>query len=104
MMEAVASDQKARTKRASERTCVGCGRADAPKALVRLVGIPTSVVDSPTVADIGSASVVEISCIAADVGSGLPGRGAHVHPRVDCLERACRGGLARSFRKEIRVT
>lgn len=64
------------------RTCVGCGRrvevgSPAEEDLVRLV--------------FGEAGEV-----AVDARGGAFGRGAHVHARAACLDRAARGGLARS--------
>jgi predicted RNA-binding protein YlxR (DUF448 family) len=69
-------------RRAPTRTCVGCGLRDEADAMVRLV--------------------VEGGEVAFDLAGGAFGRGAHVHARVDCLGKAPRG-LARSFRREIRV-
>jgi ribosomal protein L7Ae-like RNA K-turn-binding protein len=42
--------------------------------------------------------------IAVDAAGGAFGRGVHVHPVMDCLEKAARGGIARSLRTEVRVT
>jgi predicted RNA-binding protein YlxR (DUF448 family) len=71
------------------RTCVGCGervtlqRADAAAmTLVRLVLGPGGEV-------------------AVDAGSGGFGRGVHVHPRPDCVERAALRGLARSAKAKV---
>jgi predicted RNA-binding protein YlxR (DUF448 family) len=65
--------------RQGRRTCVGCGqRADAHEAdLVRLVLGPGGE-------------------IAVDPGDGGFGRGAHVHVRPACLQRAATAGLARA--------
>jgi predicted RNA-binding protein YlxR (DUF448 family) len=65
--------------RRSRRTCVGCGeRADAHEAdLVRVVLGPEGE-------------------IAVDPGDGGFGRGAHVHARPACLQRAAASGLARA--------
>jgi ribosomal protein L7Ae-like RNA K-turn-binding protein/predicted RNA-binding protein YlxR (DUF448 family) len=41
--------------------------------------------------------------VAVDGGDGGFGRGAHVHPRPECLERAVRGGLARSAKGPVRT-
>lgn len=68
------------------RSCVGCGKRVATETgateLVRLV----RRLD-------GS--------IAVDLGGEASGRGAHVHPRRTCLEKACSRGLARSFKAPI---
>jgi predicted RNA-binding protein YlxR (DUF448 family)/ribosomal protein L7Ae-like RNA K-turn-binding protein len=73
--------------RARTRSCVGCGeRVDllGPEAsdLVRLVFGPDGTV-----------------CVDAHDGSF--GRGAHVHGRGACLERAVKGGLARSAKARV---
>lgn len=68
------------------RTCVGCGervelgRSDA--ALVRLVLGPGGEV-------------------AVDAGSGGFGRGVHVHPRPQCVERAALRGIARAAKSKV---
>jgi predicted RNA-binding protein YlxR (DUF448 family) len=67
------------------RTCVGCGEKDHPVAFVRLVLSPEGDV-------------------AVDAGDGSFGRGAHVHPRPDCLAKACKGGIARAMKTNVRVT
>lgn len=68
------------------RTCAGCGVEEAARALVRVVlveGAPATVL--------------------VDAKGGSFGRGAHVHPRVKCLEAACRRGLSRAFKREVRA-
>jgi predicted RNA-binding protein YlxR (DUF448 family) len=81
-----------------ERTCIGC-RGKAPKAeLVRVVRRPE-----------GGASV--------DRTGRAVGRGAYVHPAVECLNRAARSGAlgralkagltgaeAASLMREVRTT
>ncbi|HVE25091.1 MAG TPA: YlxR family protein [Sporichthya sp.] len=63
------------------RTCVGC-RERAPKAeLLRVV-------------------VVEGECVP-DPRGRLPGRGAHLHPRPECLTLALR---RRAFSRALRVS
>jgi len=71
------------------RTCVGCGervelqRSDAAAmTLVRLVLGPDGEV-------------------AVDAGSGGFGRGVHVHPRPDCVEKAAARGIARSAKAKV---
>ena len=62
------------------RSCVGCGeRVDVAgtHALVRLIVSPEGEV-------------------AVDARGGGFGRGAHVHPRPECLQKAVERGLARS--------
>ncbi len=67
----------------STRTCVGCGRKEAPEGLVRVV-----VLDGE---------------LAVDVAGGGFGRGAHVHPSPDCLAKASNGGFARAFKSRVRA-
>jgi predicted RNA-binding protein YlxR (DUF448 family) len=69
-------------KTAPERTCVGCGLRDAATAMVRLV--------------------VAEDEVAFDLAGGAFGRGAHLHARPDCIEKAPRG-LARTFKRDPRV-
>lgn len=66
---------------ARTRTCVGCGSHDDPKAMVRLV--------------------VSDGEIVVDLDGGVAGRGAHLHPRRECIEKAARGGLARSMKADV---
>ena len=68
----------------STRTCVGCGRTEAPEDMVRLVVSPEGEV-------------------AVDLAGGHFGRGAHLHASPRCLVAAPRG-LSRSFRRPIDVT
>ena len=77
------------TRKTRERTCVGCGRADGPDALLRLVLGPSGE-DRQQARE-----------VAPDVAGGAFGRGAHVHARQDCLEKACRGGLSRAFKTRV---
>jgi predicted RNA-binding protein YlxR (DUF448 family) len=71
----------------NERTCVGCGQKAAADELVRLV-----------VSDGAPATVV------VDAAGGAFGRGAHVHGNAGCIAKAAKGGLARSLKREVRVT
>jgi len=70
------------------RTCVGCGERVVaaapgdPLPLVRLILGPGGV-------------------IAVDPGDGGFGRGAHVHPRPDCLAKAVQRGLARAAKGRV---
>jgi hypothetical protein len=65
-----------------ERTCVGCGLRAAASAMVRLVVAEDEVV--------------------FDLAGGAFGRGAHLHPRPECIEKAPRG-LARTFKRDPKV-
>jgi uncharacterized protein len=78
--------------RKSERTCAGCGRADAPGAFLRVVKGAATEGEHEVVVDIGSGG-----------SSYRGGRGAHVHPAYDCLAKACKGGFARSFKTKVRA-
>ena len=64
----------------SQRTCVGCGEADDPKHLIRLVIAPSGEV-------------------AVDLAGGNFGRGAHVHPSARCVANAPRA-LSKGFQSE----
>ncbi|HVK69533.1 MAG TPA: DUF448 domain-containing protein [Polyangium sp.] len=71
------------------RTCVGCGeRVEIPRSgaalsvLVRLVLGPGGEV-------------------AVDAAGGGFGRGAHVHPRPSCVEKAAQRGLARAAKGKV---
>ena len=70
--------------KSSRRTCVGCGRTDAPEEMIRLVVSPEGEV-------------------AVDLAEGHFGRGAHLHASPRCLAGAPRG-LSRSFRRPIAIT
>jgi predicted RNA-binding protein YlxR (DUF448 family) len=67
---------------APERTCVGCGLRDAAAAMVRLVVAEDEVV--------------------FDLAARAFGRGAHLHARPECIEKAPRG-LARTFKRDPKV-
>lgn len=63
------------------RTCVGCRARAAKSDLLRVVAIDGEIV--------------------ADPSARRPGRGAYVHPSLDCLEQARR---RRAFPRALRVT
>ncbi|MFI5297001.1 MAG: DUF448 domain-containing protein [Polyangiales bacterium] len=67
------------------RSCVGCGRHDEAEALVRVVFDEVS------------------KGVVVDAKGGAFGRGAHVHADRRCLEAACKKGLARAFREEVKT-
>ncbi|MCC7536590.1 MAG: DUF448 domain-containing protein [Deltaproteobacteria bacterium] len=69
---------------ANDRTCVGCRSADTKGSLVRVVRGPQGQ-------------------IVPDPMGRLPGRGAYVHVRGDCMAAAVRGGLARAFRAPVEL-
>lgn len=78
-----AAEQSDRIDR-NQRTCVGCGRADAIEEMVRIV-------------------VAESGEVAVDLAGGKFGRGAHVHPSPKCLATAPRG-LSKSFKRNVAAT
>jgi ribosomal protein L7Ae-like RNA K-turn-binding protein len=41
--------------------------------------------------------------IGVDLAGGAVGRGAHVHARSECVAKACKGNIARSFGANVRV-
>ncbi len=74
--------KKRRGKHVPQRTCVGCHQTLAKRQLVRLVRTPEGV--------------------RVDLTGRLPGRGAYLHDRRSCWERALKKGtLARALRVEL---
>lgn len=74
-------NQRTDPERRTTRTCVGCGLRDDATAMVRLALADGEVV----------------------FGALLHrGRGAHLHPRAECVAKAPRG-LARAFKADVRV-
>ena len=72
-----------KTKKMPERFCLGCQEKKSKKSLVRIVRSPE-----------GEFSV--------DVTGKLPGRGAYICPRAECLEMAQKSrGLERSFKGKV---
>ena len=67
------------------RTCVGCRKRGAKSDLIRIV------------AQHGGRG----SVLVLDIEGRLPGRGAHLHPRVECLDKAVR---IRAFARALRLT
>lgn len=83
------TEQPVRESARPVRTCVGCGEAGDAAGLLRLVLGPRSPEGAP---------------VAVDFAGGSHGRGAHLHARKDCLARAAKSGLARSFKTKIACT
>ena len=88
----VEEPEAGRPSRARTRSCVGCGErvdllGEAAGDLIRFV--------------FGPDGSVAVSAVDAGRGSRAAGRGGHVHARGPCLERAVKGGLARSARGRI---
>ncbi len=67
------------------RTCAGCSAKAEGEALLRVVR-------------------VDASTIAVDLNQRMVGRGAYVHPTAQCVQRAIRGGFARSFGENVTVS
>jgi predicted RNA-binding protein YlxR (DUF448 family)/ribosomal protein L7Ae-like RNA K-turn-binding protein len=85
------------TAEGAERTCVGCGARAPEHDLVRLVLVPGATVGGERGERPPADGVVP------DAKGGTFGRGAHVHPSQTCLANACRKGLARAFKREVRA-
>lgn len=68
------------------RTCAGCGAKDSASAFVRVVLGPLHDHAHEVVVDVGRSSF---------------GRGAHVHARPECLIKACKSGLSRTFKTKV---
>lgn len=66
----------------STRTCTGCGAKAHPDELERFVLVPEHG-------------------LLHDLRSKAPGRGAHVHARPACLEKAARSGFRRAFKQDV---
>jgi predicted RNA-binding protein YlxR (DUF448 family) len=64
------------------RTCVGCGLRDRADELLRVVATPDG--------------------LAFDLAGGAFGRGAHLHARLACVEKAPKG-LARALRGAVQA-
>ena len=71
-----------RPRKVRQRTCVGCGKVDAPSNLLRLVLGPGGQV-------------------AFDLANHATGRSAHLHPSAACFVPAARKGLSRAFRANV---
>jgi predicted RNA-binding protein YlxR (DUF448 family) len=73
---------KSRGSREPERTCVACGRKTAQNELLRFA--------------------LSGDRVRWDLGRGLPGRGAYVCPRQECLEALKRDRKkGRIFRRQL---
>ena len=64
-----------------QRTCVGCREVLPKRSLIRIVRLPGEV------------------CI--DPSGKMAGRGAYLHDRPSCWERAMKGALAYALRTEL---
>lgn len=73
-----------RSRRVPERTCVGCRQRATKSDLLRVVAIA----DGQSMA------------VRPDPHGTAPGRGAHLHPRAECLDLAER---RRAFLRALRL-
>ncbi|MGN6414156.1 YlxR family protein [Flexivirga sp.] len=78
------------TGHAGLRTCVGCRTRDERSALLRVVALVGNDAEQPTVA-----------LVVPDTRGRLPGRGAWLHPRLDCLDKA---DQRRALPRALRIT
>ncbi len=74
--------------RPRERTCAACGQKAHGKDLLRVVMGPWN----GTFAE-----------VAVDFANGAIGRGAHIHPTVQCLKKAVASGFSKSFKSKIQA-
>ncbi len=83
------------TTAAPTRTCAGCGQRAAQHEVLRWVH-----------AGEGGASpgASSLPPVTIDLKGGARGRGAWVHPRIECLDKAARHGFSRSFRIRVDVS
>ena len=76
------SSARARPKRREpQRTCVGCRETQGKRSLIRVVRSQDGIKVDPT--------------------SKLPGRGAYLHDRRSCWEKALKGSLERALRVRL---
>lgn len=72
-----------RVRHIPQRTCVGCRTVLPKRQMIRLVRTPQGVVVDPT--------------------GKLAGRGAYLHDRRECWDRALKGALAHALKVELTV-
>ena len=70
-----------RRKHVPQRTCVGCREVLPKRLLIRIVRSPDGV--------------------QVDLTGKLAGRGAYLHDRRSCWERAMKGSLAHALKMEL---
>lgn len=71
----------AKTKKAPQRTCVGCRLVNVKKSLIRIVRSPEGVF--------------------IDLTGKMNGRGAYVHKQRSCWRAALKGGLANALKTTL---
>ncbi|RNM15871.1 YlxR family protein [Nocardioides pocheonensis] len=69
------------------RTCIGCRKRAAKRELLRVVAGP------------GAHGADSSAAVVPDPGGTAPGRGAHLHPTLECFELAER---RRAFARALR--
>ena len=72
-----------RVKHVPQRTCVGCREVLSKRRMIRLVRTAEGVQVDPT--------------------GKLAGRGAYLHDRRECWERALKGALSHALRTDLSV-
>jgi predicted RNA-binding protein YlxR (DUF448 family) len=77
----VSKKKTVRRKHVPQRTCVGCREVLPKRSLIRIVRSPDGVQVDPT--------------------GKLAGRGAYLHDRRSCWERAMKGALAHALKMEL---
>ncbi|MBX3193122.1 MAG: DUF448 domain-containing protein [Labilithrix sp.] len=82
MAEHTEDEQRTPGKAPPRRMCAGCGKRDLADGLVRVVLGPDGA-------------------LAIDLADSKFGRGAHVHPAVDCVTKALRAGFAKAFKAKV---
>ena len=83
MMMKVSKKPVQRVKHVPQRTCVGCREVLPKRRLIRLVRTADGVQVDPT--------------------GKLAGRGAYLHDRQECWERALKGALPHALKTELSV-
>ena len=78
----MAKKQKKREKHIAQRTCVGCQQVLSKRNLMRIIRTSEGIQYDPT----GKAD----------------GRGAYLHNKRSCWERALKGSLAKTLRTEMK--
>jgi predicted RNA-binding protein YlxR (DUF448 family) len=68
-------------RREPQRTCVGCREVEGKRSLIRVVRSPEGIRIDPT--------------------GKMPGRGAYLHDRHSCWEKALKASLGRALKVEL---
>lgn len=86
------------SRHAGLRTCVGCRTRDERSVLLRVVAL---VGNDATQHRVQRDVERDVAVLVPDERGRLPGRGAWLHPRLDCLEKAVQ---RRAFPRALRIT